>query len=60
MKPTEPTEQFLSVVKAAKLLGTSKQLIYTLIKQDKLKATNLNKRKTVIKRSDIDKLFENH
>ncbi len=57
MKPTEPAEQYLSVVQAAKLLGTSKHLIYTLIKQGKLKATNLAKKKTIIKRSEIDKLF---
>ncbi len=57
MKPTEPAEQYLSVVQAAKLLGTSKHLIYTLIKQGKLKATNLAEKKTIIKRSEIDKLF---
>ena len=57
MKQDEPLEQYLSVVQVAKLLGTSKQLIYTLIKEGRLKAVNLGKRKTIVKRSEIDKLF---
>ena len=57
MKQDEHLEQYLSVVQVAKLLGTSKQLIYTLIKEGRLKAVNLGKRKTIVKRSEIDKLF---
>ena len=52
------THEFLSVREAAKLLGASTKIIYTMIKSGRLKATNLSERKTIISRTDIDKLFE--
>ena len=59
-KPIEDlkAKEFLSVRDVAKLIGCSRQTIYTLINTDKLKAINLLKKKTIIRRSDIDKLFE--
>ncbi|PTQ92466.1 excisionase family DNA binding protein [Mucilaginibacter yixingensis] len=49
--------EFLSVKAAAKLLGTSNKIVYTMIRSGRLKATNLSVRKTVINRADIDNLF---
>lgn len=50
--------EFLSVKAAAKLLGASDKIVYTMIKSGRLKATNLSVRKTVINRADIDRLFD--
>lgn len=50
-------KEFLKVKEAAKLLNSSKDTIYDLIKKGKIMATNLGRNKTIIKRSDIDKLF---
>ncbi|WP_292939428.1 helix-turn-helix domain-containing protein [Mucilaginibacter sp. 44-25] len=50
--------EFLNVKKAAKLLRASDKMIYHLINIGKLNAINLSKRKTLIYRKDIDKLFE--
>jgi len=53
------TKEFLTVTQVSKLIGCSRQNIYKLIKNGKLKATNILEKKTIIKRSEIDKLFEN-
>lgn len=50
--------EFLSVKAAAKLLGTTDKILYTMINSGRLKATNLSVRKTRINRADIDRLFE--
>lgn len=52
------TKEFLTVTEVSKLIGCSRQNVYKLIKTGKLKATNLLIKKTIIKRSDLDKLFE--
>lgn len=59
-KPNEviKDKEFLTVSDVAQLLNSSRQTIYTLIKNQTIKATNLSKRKTLIKRSEIDKLFK--
>lgn len=59
-KPIEElkAKEFLSVRDVAKLIGCSRQTIYTLINTDKLKAVNLLIKKTIVRRSDINKLFE--
>jgi excisionase family DNA binding protein len=49
--------EFLSVSQASQILGCSRQTMYNLIQSGKLKAVNLSERKTIIKRSDIDRLF---
>jgi len=48
---------FLSVNEVASLLGCSRQNVYKMINSGKLEATNLLEKKTIIKRSDLDKLF---
>ena len=52
------TKEFLTVTEVSKLIGCSRQNVYKLINTGKLKATNLLIKKTIIKRSDLDKLFE--
>ncbi len=50
--------EFLNVRSAAKLLKASDKMIYHLINIGKLTAVNLSKRKTLLYRKDIDRLFE--
>ena len=59
-KPIEDLKvrEFLTVVQVSKLIGCSKQNVYKLINTGKLKATNILIKKTIVKRSEIDKLFE--
>ena len=58
-KPVADLKQreFLSVAQVAKLIGCSRQNIYKLINTGKLKATNILQKKTIIRRSEIDKLI---
>lgn len=60
-KPIEDlkAKEFLTVTEASKLIGCSRQNIYKLINSGKLKATNILKKKTIIRRTDIDELFNN-
>jgi len=60
---TQPIEElkakeFLTVTQVSKLIGCSRQNVYTLINTGKLKATNILLKKTIVKRSDLDKLFK--
>lgn len=59
-KPIEDlkTREFLTVMQVSNLIGCSKQNVYKLINTGKLKATNVLIKKTIVKRSEIDKLFE--
>jgi len=59
-KPIEElkTREFLSVTQVSKLIGCSRQNVYNLINAGKLTATNILEKKTIVKRSDLDKLFE--
>lgn len=62
-KKAEPIEQlkakeFLTVRDVAKLLNCSIRTAYRIIEQGNIKAVNIAQRKTLVKRSDIDKLFE--
>ena len=50
-------KEFLSVQEASQLLGCSKHTIYRSIKAGNLPSLNLNIKKTIIKRNDIDNLF---
>jgi len=50
-------KEFLSVRDVSKLIGCSRQNVYLLINTGKLKATNILKKKTIIRRSDLDKLL---
>lgn len=51
-------KEFLTVTEVSKLIGCSRQNVYKLIRSGKLKATNILEKKTIIRRKDIDKLFE--
>lgn len=51
-------KEYLTVKEVSLLLGFSARTIYRLIKQNKVIAYNFSERMTVIKRSDIDALFE--
>lgn len=56
--PDMTSKEFLNVKSAAKLLRASDKMIYHLINIGRLNAVNLSKRKTLVYRRDIDKLFE--
>lgn len=60
IKPIEElkAKEFLTVKQAAKLLNLSLRTTYRLIEVGTIKAINLAQRKITIRRSDIDKLFE--
>lgn len=49
--------EFLTVTQVSKLIGCSRQNVYKLINIGKLRATNILQKKTIVKRSDLDKLF---
>jgi len=53
-------KEFLTVKEVSMIINCSRQNVYKLIKSGKLKATNLLIKKTIVKRSDIDKLFSNN
>ena len=59
LKPVQDlkSKEFLSVKEAAQIVGCSKQTFYSLINSGRIKAVNLKIKKTIIKRSEIDKLF---
>jgi len=59
-KPIEElkVKEFLSVRDAAKLIGCSRQTVYALINTGRLKGVNIKVKKTIIQRSELDKLFE--
>jgi excisionase family DNA binding protein len=58
-KPFEElnAKEFLTVRDVATLLSSSIRTIYRLIEQGNIKAVNLAQRKTLVKRSELDKLF---
>jgi excisionase family DNA binding protein len=58
-KPIEElkAKEFLTVTNVSKLIGCSRQNVYKLINTGKLKATNILKKKTIVRRCDLDKLF---
>lgn len=57
IEPEVLNREFLSIEQCAKLLGASKMTIYRNIRNGNIKAGKLGRR-TIIKRSEIDKLFE--
>lgn len=59
-KPIEElkAKEFLSVREVAKLIGCSVRTIYYHIENGNIKAVNIGQRITRVRRSDIDKLFE--
>lgn len=59
-KPIEQlnAKEFLTVRDVAKLLNCSLRTTYRLIELGNIRAVNIAQRKTLVKRSDLDKLFE--
>jgi len=59
MQPLEEikAKEFLTVRDLSKLLSCSIRTAYRIIDKGNIKAVNLSQRKTIIKRSEIDKLF---
>jgi len=58
-KPEDDTAaEFLTVKNAAKLLRASDKMVYHLINIGRIHAVNLSERKTIVRRSDIDRIFE--
>jgi len=51
-------KDFLTVPEASKLLNCSKKTLYRLVNTGRIKSQNLSERKTLIRRVDIDSLFE--
>lgn len=50
--------EFLTIEQAAKLLGVCTKILYNILQSGKIKAFRLSSRKTIIKRTEIDKIFE--
>ncbi|MFV0606569.1 MAG: helix-turn-helix domain-containing protein [Niabella sp.] len=50
-------KEFLSVREVATLFHCTPKTVYSLIKSNRLKAVNIGIKKTLIKRTEIDKLF---
>jgi excisionase family DNA binding protein len=59
-KPQEDlkNKEFLTVKQVAQLMGLSVRTAYRIIGENKINAIKLSERKTIIKRTDIDVLFE--
>jgi len=58
-KPIEElkAKEFLTVTEVYKLINCSRQNVYKLINTGKLKATNILEKKTIVRRCDLDELF---
>lgn len=58
-KPLEDLKarEFLSVRQVSKLIGCSRQNVYKLINTGKLKATNILIKKTIVRRADLEMIF---
>ncbi len=53
-------QEYLSFSKAAILMGCSRQYIYKLVAQGKLRASRLSNRMALIRRADIEKMLEDN
>ena len=51
-------QEYLTFSKAAILLGCTRQYVYKLVNQGKLPASRLSSRMSIIRKSDIEKMFE--
>ena len=63
IKAVEPViglkdQEYLSFSKAAILMGCSRQYIYKLVNQGKLKASRISSRMAIIRRADIETMLE--
>jgi excisionase family DNA binding protein len=53
-------KQFLTVKDASKLLNMSAKTVYRLIEREAINAVQFSERKTLIRRSDIERYFDNN
>ena len=53
-------QEYLTFSKAAILLGCTRQYVYKLVEQGKLPASRLSSRMSLVRRSDIEKMFESN
>ncbi len=51
-------QEFFTFAKAAELMGVTRQYIYKLVKEDKLRASRLSTRMSIIRRSDIELMLK--
>lgn len=53
-------QEYLTFSKAAILMGCTRQYIYKLVANGKLKASRLSSRMAFVRKADIEKMFEGH
>ena len=53
-------QEYLTFSKAAILIGCTRQYVYKLVEQGKLPASRLNSRMALVRRGDIEKMFESN
>ena len=53
-------QEYLTFSKAAVLLGCTRQYVYKLVEQGKLPASRLSSRMALVRKSDIEKMFESN
>ena len=53
-------QEYLTFSKAAILLGCTRQYVYKLVEQGKLPASRLSSRMALVRRGDIEKMFESN
>ena len=51
-------QDYFTFAQAAKLMGVSRQYIYKLVKEDKLRASRLSSRMSIIRRADIELMLK--
>ena len=58
VKKKMESQEFFTFSQAAKLMGVSRQYVYKLVKQDKLRASRLSARMSLIRRTDIELMLK--
>ncbi len=57
-KPAAEGQDFFSFAQAAKLMGVTRQYIYKLVKESKLRASRISEKKSIIRRADIELMLK--
>lgn len=52
------SQEYFTFAKAAQLMGVSRQYIYKLVKEDKLRASRLSSRMSIIRKADIELMLK--
>jgi len=60
LQPKQAAEgqDFFSFAQAAKLMGVTRQYIYKLVKESKLRASRISEKKSIIRRADIELMLK--